>query len=119
MSVILNSIGLRGMQGYIVKVEVKVINGLNSFTIVGLPDLSVKEAKQRVMATLLSIENANLLEKKSSSTCHHPSKRKMVHFSPGHRHRNCPRTEPLSSAANSAKHRLPWRTFIRRLRSTD
>ncbi|MHC0036495.1 YifB family Mg chelatase-like AAA ATPase [Pseudoneobacillus sp. C159] len=64
MSVIINSIGLRGMQGYIVKVEVKVINGLNSFTIVGLPDLSVKEAKQRVMATLLSLDNANLLEKK-------------------------------------------------------
>jgi magnesium chelatase family protein len=64
MSVIVKSIGLRGMSGYIVKVEVKVINGFSSFTIVGLPDLSVKEAKQRVMATLLSLENVHLLEKK-------------------------------------------------------
>jgi magnesium chelatase family protein len=64
MSVIVNSIGLRGMEGYIVKVEVKVINGMSSFTIVGLPDLSVKESKQRVMATLMSLPNVHLLEKK-------------------------------------------------------
>jgi magnesium chelatase family protein len=64
MSVIINSIGLRGMNGYVVKVEVKVVNGVSSFRIVGLPDLSVKESKQRVLATLLSRENALLLEKK-------------------------------------------------------
>lgn len=64
MSAVINSIGLRGMNGYIVKVEVKVVNGIGSFTIVGLPDLSVKESKQRVMAALLSLDNVNLLEKK-------------------------------------------------------
>jgi magnesium chelatase family protein len=64
MSVVIKSIGLRGMNGYMVNVEVKAINGLGSFTIVGLPDLSVKESKQRVMATLFSLENTNLFEKK-------------------------------------------------------
>lgn len=64
MSVVMKSIGLRGMTGYIVHVEVKAINGLGSFTIVGLPDLSVKESKQRVMATLFSLKNSNLHEKK-------------------------------------------------------
>jgi magnesium chelatase family protein len=64
MSVVLQSIGLRGMTGYLVHVEVKAINGLGSFTIVGLPDLSVKESKQRVMATLFSLDNTNLHEKK-------------------------------------------------------
>lgn len=64
MSVIVNSIGLRGMDGYVVKVEVKVINGMGSFTIVGLPDLSVKESKQRVMAALMSLPNVHLFEKK-------------------------------------------------------
>jgi magnesium chelatase family protein len=63
MSVIVNSIGLRGMEGYVVKVEVKVTNGMGSFTIVGLPDLSVKESKQRVMATLMSLTNVHLFEK--------------------------------------------------------
>jgi magnesium chelatase family protein len=66
MSVVMKSIGLRGMTGYIVHVEVKAINGLGSFTIVGLPDLSVKESKQRVMATLFSLKIQTYMKRKSS-----------------------------------------------------
>ena len=45
------SIGLRGMEGYRVQVEVKELPGIPSVVIVGLPDPSVKEAKKRVVAT--------------------------------------------------------------------
>lgn len=43
-----------GVQGRQVRVEVHVSNGLPGFTIVGLPDTSCREARDRVRAALLS-----------------------------------------------------------------
>jgi len=45
---------LRGTVGTPVSVEVHVSNGLPGFTIVGLPDASVREARDRVRAAMLS-----------------------------------------------------------------
>ncbi len=45
---------LQGAVGRPVSVEVHVSNGLPGFTIVGLPDASVREARDRVRAALLS-----------------------------------------------------------------
>jgi hypothetical protein len=44
------SIGLKGLEGYKVSVEVRTMQGSESFVIVGLPDASVKESKERVTA---------------------------------------------------------------------
>ncbi|MCH6269281.1 YifB family Mg chelatase-like AAA ATPase [Neobacillus citreus] len=49
------SIGLKGMEGYRVNVEVSTYIGNDSFKIVGLPDAAVKESKERIMAALLSL----------------------------------------------------------------
>ncbi|MBH9967919.1 YifB family Mg chelatase-like AAA ATPase [[Bacillus] enclensis] len=46
------SVGLKGLEGYKVSVEVRVRQGTESFVIVGLPDASVKESKERVAAAL-------------------------------------------------------------------
>jgi magnesium chelatase family protein len=46
------SVGLKGLEGYKVRVEVRVMQGTESFVIVGLPDASVKEFKERVAAAL-------------------------------------------------------------------
>jgi magnesium chelatase family protein len=46
------SIGLKGMEGYIVQVEVRASIGTDSIIIAGLPDASVKELKERVAAAL-------------------------------------------------------------------
>lgn len=46
------SIGLKGLEGYRVDVEVQVKDGFESIVIVGLPDASVKESKERVTAAL-------------------------------------------------------------------
>ena len=46
------SLGLSGLNAYIVKVEVDISNGLPGFDIVGLPDASVKESKDRVRSAL-------------------------------------------------------------------
>ncbi|KKM11840.1 hypothetical protein SY88_06545 [Clostridiales bacterium PH28_bin88] len=43
---------MHGMDGYLVEVEVDISNGLPSFDIVGLPDASVKEARDRVRSAL-------------------------------------------------------------------
>src|SRR5258706_6711339 len=53
---VLYSRALAGMDAPLVTVEAHLANGLPSFTIVGLPDTEVKEAKDRVRAAL---QNAN------------------------------------------------------------
>ncbi|MEX1217105.1 MAG: YifB family Mg chelatase-like AAA ATPase [Acidimicrobiales bacterium] len=47
---------LSGIDGVPVTVEVHVSNGLPAFTVVGLPDASCREARDRVRAALLSSE---------------------------------------------------------------
>ena len=49
---VLHSRALAGMQALPVTVEVHLANGLPSFTIVGLPEAEVKEARDRVRAAL-------------------------------------------------------------------
>ncbi len=50
MSSSVTGIGLKGMEGFRVSVEVEAVNGINSMVIVGLPDASVKESKERISA---------------------------------------------------------------------
>lgn len=47
-----SSIGLKGLEGYRVQVEVRISPGTESMVIVGLPDASVKESRERVIAAL-------------------------------------------------------------------
>lgn len=61
---------LRGIAGQQVVVEVHVSNGLPSFTVVGLPDASCREARDRVRAALLS------------SGCDWPQRRVTVNLAP-------------------------------------
>ena len=48
----IKSMSLNGIDGYLVDVQVDVCNGLPSWDIVGLPDVSVKESKERVRAAI-------------------------------------------------------------------
>ena len=45
---IVNSMALHGLDGYLISVEVDVSGGLPSWDVVGLPDVSIKESKERV-----------------------------------------------------------------------
>ncbi|MDR3242921.1 MAG: YifB family Mg chelatase-like AAA ATPase [Clostridiales Family XIII bacterium] len=49
------SAGLAGMAGFDVLVETSVTNGLPAFAIVGLPDSSVQESRERVRAVIKNI----------------------------------------------------------------
>jgi magnesium chelatase family protein len=51
----ITSIGLKGMEGYRLNVEVKTFVGNDSIRIVGLPDAAVKESKERISAALRSL----------------------------------------------------------------
>jgi magnesium chelatase family protein len=52
MAVVVTSIGLKGIEGYKVTVEVELLDGVESMTIVGLPGAAVKESRERVLAAL-------------------------------------------------------------------
>ena len=49
---IVKSMALNGLNGYLVKVETDITGGLPNFDIVGLPDTSVREAKERIRAAI-------------------------------------------------------------------
>ncbi len=49
---IVKSIALHGLQGYLVNIQVDVSSGMPSFEIVGLPDTSIKESKERVKTAI-------------------------------------------------------------------
>jgi len=61
-----------GLEGAIVEVEVDISPGLPSFTIVGLPDAAVQEAKERVRPAI------------RNSGCAFPMKRIVVNLAPAH-----------------------------------
>ena len=45
---------LNGINGELVTVEVEILRGLPSFVIVGLPEQSVREAKERVRSAIIN-----------------------------------------------------------------
>jgi len=54
MAVKITTAAFTGINGAIVSVEVDIGRGLPSFNIVGLPDISVKESKERVRAAIVN-----------------------------------------------------------------
>lgn len=48
----INSVGLFGIDSYMIEVEADISNGLPTFDIVGLPDTAVKESRDRVRAAI-------------------------------------------------------------------
>ena len=65
---------LVGVWGHPVSVEVHVADGLPGFTVVGLPDASCREARDRVRAAIVS------------SKLHWPMKRVTVNLAPARTH---------------------------------
>ncbi len=51
----LRSLGLSGIDGYPVDVEVDMARGLPTFSVVGLPDSAVKEARERVLSAISNL----------------------------------------------------------------
>jgi len=48
----INSMALLGLDGYLIEVQVDVSNGMPCWELVGLPDTSVKESKERVKTAI-------------------------------------------------------------------
>lgn len=60
---IVQTISLMGLYGNLVEVQTDVSNGLPSFDIVGLPDITVKESKERIKSAIRN-SNIKLVSKK-------------------------------------------------------
>ncbi|MCJ7690199.1 MAG: magnesium chelatase, partial [Clostridiaceae bacterium] len=56
MAAVVNSFALSGVDAYVVKIETDTIYGQPSVSIVGLGDASVKEAKERLEASIVHIK---------------------------------------------------------------
>ena len=51
---IINSSNLIGIEGFLVKVEVDIANGIPCFNIVGLASTEIKEARDRVKSAIIN-----------------------------------------------------------------
>lgn len=51
----INSMGLMGLDGYLVEVQADLSSGMPAYDVVGLPDAAVREAKERVRAAIKNI----------------------------------------------------------------
>lgn len=78
MTVKISSIGLKGLEGYRVQVEVQISPGLPSMVIVGLPDVSVKESKEHVLSALRTMDAKR------------PNQRIVINLSPSEQKKNGP-----------------------------
>ncbi len=99
---VLHSRALAGMDAPEVTVEVHLANGLPSFTIVGLPDTEVKEARDRVRAAL--------------SSCHFdfPTRRITVNLAPADLPKESGRFDlPIALGILAASGQLPGDAFVR------
>lgn len=54
---IVKSMDLHGLDGYLIDVQVDVSSGLPCWEVVGLPDTSVKESKERVKSAIRNTRN--------------------------------------------------------------
>lgn len=64
------SMSLNGLDGYLVEIQTDISSGIPEFEIVGLPDVSVKEAKRRIEAAI------------KNSKIEFPSKRILINLAP-------------------------------------
>lgn len=60
---IVKSMSLEGLDGYLIEVQTEVTGGLPNFDIVGLPDTSVREAKERIKSAIRNT-NAQFLSRR-------------------------------------------------------
>jgi magnesium chelatase family protein len=79
MTVKVSSIGLKGLEGYRVQVEVQISSGTELMVIVGLPVASLKESKERVLSAIRTIE-CDVTDKKIVVNLSRRNKRKMARF---------------------------------------
>ena len=64
------TVGLMGIDGFIVNVQADIANGMPAFDIIGLPDAAVKEAKERAKTAI------------KNSGCMFPAKRITMNLAP-------------------------------------
>ena len=66
----INTVGLTGIDGYIVNVQADISNGMPGMDIIGLPDAAVKESKERAKTAI------------KNSGCKFPSKHITINLAP-------------------------------------
>ena len=91
-----HSASLRGVDGFVVEVEVDLSRGLPSFAVVGLPDAAIRESKERVRT---AIRNADL---------EFPVRRMTVNLAPADVRKEGPRFDlPIALGVLAASDQLP------------
>ena len=64
MATVVKSFAIQGIDGYPVDIEIKTLEGQPMISIIGLGDLSVKEAAERIQATAVELALAERKVKK-------------------------------------------------------
>ena len=86
-----------GLEGKIVEVEVDILQGLSAFNIVGLGDIAVQEAKERIRSAI----------KNSGFT--YPQQKKIINLAPAHLRKHGPHFDlPMALGILTASGQIPF-----------
>ena len=69
MATLVNCFAIQGIDGYPVDIEIKTLEGQPAISIIGLGDLAVKEAAERIQA---AIDESGFVFPKKSKGVRHP-----------------------------------------------
>jgi uncharacterized protein YqiB (DUF1249 family) len=90
---------LIGVEGQPVTVEVHVSKGLPAYSVVGLPETAVREARERVRAALLSSETSWPLKRITVNLCNRHTRQRQKANAETQRRTARPQSEPLDVRA--------------------
>ncbi len=101
MPVTLFSCSLQGLQGIKVEVEVDILQGMPTFTIVGLADTAIQEAKERIISAI------------KNSGFQFPRTKKTINLAPADIKKQGPSFDfPLACGLLLASKQIPLRNFL-------
>ncbi len=93
-----------GLEGRLVEVEADILRGMSAFTIVGLADTAVQEAKERVRSAI------------KNSGAEYPQQKKIINLAPAHLKKHGPLFDlPIAIGLLAASGKIPSKLFERTL----
>lgn len=87
---------MQGLEGRLIEVEADILQGLSAFSVVGLGDTAVQEAKERIRSAI------------KNSGAQYPQQKKIINLAPAHLHKTGPHFDlPMAVSLLAASGQIP------------
>lgn len=108
----IKTISLTGIEGSLVEVQTDITGGLPTFEIVGLPDTSVKESKERIKSAIKKLKRRISKQKNNNKLSTSKYKKRRNKLRPTNSNRNT-NSSKRNNKQQTRKHNIYRRIIIR------